>query len=106
MSMLNLPSVSNFAAFMLQSYTFFCLLDAQQGRKTTVLNKNNDTGLRGFAAKRRNYKPCIVIAKKELLGITHRKRLELCGLKRKWFAISSQIPNNSTKLLKGKFSNS
>jgi hypothetical protein len=66
MSMLNLPSVSNFAAFMLQSYTFFCLLDAQQGRKTTVLNKNNDTGLRGFAAKRRNYKPCIVIAKKRI----------------------------------------
>jgi hypothetical protein len=36
-----------------------------------------------------------------LLGITRRKRLELCGLKRKWFAISSQIPNNSTKLLSG-----
>ena len=48
----------------------------------------------------------INIAEKELFGITRRKRLELCGLKRKWLAISSQIPNNSTKLLKEKFSNS
>jgi len=48
----------------------------------------------------------IIIAEKELFGITRRKRLELCGLKRKWLAISSQIPQNSTKLLKEKFSNS
>jgi len=48
----------------------------------------------------------IISAEKELFGITRRKRLELCGLKRKWLAISSQIPNNSTKLLKEKFSNS
>ena len=39
----------------------------------------------------------IIIAEKELFGITRRKRLELCGLKRKWLAISSQIPNNSTR---------
>ncbi len=48
----------------------------------------------------------IIIVKKELFGIPRRKRLELCGLKRKWLAISSQIPDNSTKLLKEKFSNS
>ena len=39
----------------------------------------------------------IIIAEKELFGITRRKRLELCGLKQKWLAISSQIPNNSTR---------
>ncbi len=38
--------------------------------------------------------------------MTRRKRLELSGVKRKWLAISSQIPNHSTKLLKEKFSNS
>jgi hypothetical protein len=48
----------------------------------------------------------IIIVKKELFGIPRRKRLELCGLKRKWLAISSQIPYNSTKLPKEKFSNS
>ena len=47
----------------------------------------------------------IIVAEKELFGIPRRKRLELCGLKRKWLAISSQIPQNSTKLLKEKFSN-
>ena len=48
----------------------------------------------------------LLLQKRELFGITRRKRLELCGLKRKWFAISSQIPYNSTKLLKEKYSNS
>ena len=47
----------------------------------------------------------LLLQKRELFGITRRKRLELSGLKRKWLAISSQIPNHSTKLLKEKFSN-
>ncbi len=41
-----------------------------------------------------------LLQNRELFGITRRKRLELCGLKRKWLAISSQIPYNSTKLLR------
>jgi hypothetical protein len=41
-----------------------------------------------------------LLQNRELFGIYRRKRLELCGLKRKWLAISSQIPYNSTKLLR------
>ena len=41
-----------------------------------------------------------LLQNRELFGITRRKRLELCGLKRKWLVISSQIPYNSTKLLR------
>jgi len=39
-----------------------------------------------------------LLQNRELFGITRRKRLELCGLKRKWLAISSQIPYNSIQV--------